>query len=291
MRGGNDTGRRDGFVLVAVLGVMALMASLLGGTTVLVRAAFEGVQAKSDDLALDGLVRAGLDLAAYELYALKLPPALIDGQEIRLDSGTVTLSVSDEAGRIDLNGADPALLAAVYRAVGGRSLRPEDFSAKVVAWRDRYEPRDGQGAPAAPRQPDGGARPHRREGFRTVGELRWLPGIGAAEAEALAPLLTVNNPGGKVDVTSAPLPVLLALPGMQPPLAQQILALRRRPDGPERILSLLKAQGDVVATRGGGAHRIRLEARRGAGAARRAEAVITRAPSKLAPYFVVEWSG
>ncbi len=48
---------------------MALLASLLGGTTVLVRAAFEGVQAKSDDLALDGLVRAGLDLAAHQLYA------------------------------------------------------------------------------------------------------------------------------------------------------------------------------------------------------------------------------
>ncbi len=74
---------RGGFILVAVLGVMALLASLLGGTTVLVRAAFEGVQAKSDDLALDGLVQAGLDLAAYELYGLKLAPAQIDGQEIR----------------------------------------------------------------------------------------------------------------------------------------------------------------------------------------------------------------
>ncbi|KQT60136.1 hypothetical protein ASG52_18635 [Methylobacterium sp. Leaf456] len=285
-------GTRDGFILVAVLGVMALLASLLGGTTVLVRAAFEGVQAKSDDLALDGLVRAGLDLAAYELYGLKLPPVLIDGQEIRLDAGTVTLSVTDEAGRIDLNGAAPALLAAAYRAVGGRSLQPEVFAARVVAWRDRYEPKDGQAnLGAALRQPDGNARPHRREGFRSIGELRWLPGLTAAEAEALAGLVTVNNPGGKVDVTSAPLPVLLALPGMQAPLAQQILALRRRPDGPDRILPLLKAQGDFVATKGGAAHRIRLEARRGAGALRRAEAVITRAPSKLAPYFVVEWSG
>ncbi|WP_342148259.1 type II secretion system protein GspK [Methylorubrum sp. SB2] len=284
----NNRGPRDGFILVAVLGVMALLASLLGGTTVLVRAAFEGVQAKSDDLALDGLVRAGLDLAAYELYGLKLPPALIDGQEIRLDAGTVVLSVTDEAGRIDLNGAAPALLAAAYRAIGGRSLRPEVFAARVVAWRDRYEPKDGQ---PPPRQPDGNARPHRREGFRSVGELRWLPGLTAAEAQALSGLVTVNNPGGKVDVTSAPLPVLLALPGMQAPLAQQILTLRRRPDGPERILPLLKAQGDVVATKGGAAHRIRLEARRGAGALRRAEAVITRAPAKLAPYFVVEWSG
>ncbi|SFK39639.1 general secretion pathway protein GspK [Methylorubrum salsuginis] len=292
MRASPRRGRRDGFILVAVLGVMALLASLLGGTTVLVRAAFEGVQAKSDDLALDGLVRAGLDLAAYELYGLKLPPALIDGQEIRLDAGTVTLSVTDEAGRIDLNGAAPILLASTYQAVGGRSLRPEAFAARVVAWRDRYEPKDGPAhLGAALRPPDGNARLHRREGFRSIGELRWLPGITAAEAEALAGLVTVNNPGGKVDVTSAPLAVLLALPGMQAPLAQQILALRRRPDGPDRILPLLKAQGDVVATKGGGAHRVRLEARRGAGALRRAEAVITRAPAKLAPYFVVEWSG
>jgi general secretion pathway protein K len=287
---------RGGFILVAVLGVMTLLASLLGGTTVLVRAAFEGMQAKSDDLALDGLMQAGLDLAAYELYGLKLAPAQIDGQEIRLDSGTVTLSVSDEAGRIDLNGADPALLAAAYRAVGGRRLRPEEFAARVVAWRDRYEPKDGQAASkgaltAASPRPDDGARAHRREGFRQVGELRWLPGVDPAEVEALAGLLTVNNPGGKVDVTSAPPPVLLALPGLQAPLVQQILVLRRRPDGPDRLLSLLKGQERFVVTKGGSAHRVRLEARRGAGGTRRAEAVITRAPAKLAPYFVVEWSG
>ena len=47
----------------------------------------------------------------------------------------------------------------------------------------------------------------------------------------------------------------------------------------------------LVVTKGGSAHRVRLEARRGAGVTRRAEAVITRAPAKLAPYFVVEWSG
>lgn len=284
-RRAKNTDRRAGFILVAVLGVMALLASLMGGTTLLVRAAFEGAQAKSDDLALEGLLRAGLDLAAHELYGLRLPPALIEGQEIRLDTGTVTLSVSDEAGLIDLNGADPALLAAAYRAVGGRSLRPEDFAARVVAWRERYAPKGD-----VP-QIDESRRPPRREGFRTVGELRWLPGITLAEAAALAGLVTVNNPGGRIDPASAPPAVLLALPGIRPPVVAQVLALRRRPGGAERIAALLRPQEAFLAPRGGAAHRVRLEARSRTGGARRAEAVITRAPAKLAPYFVVEWSG
>ncbi|WP_232631086.1 type II secretion system protein GspK, partial [Methylobacterium sp. Leaf118] len=244
-RGGRH--RRAGFILVAVLGVVALLASLMGGSTLLVRAAFEGAQAKSDDLALEGLLRAGLDLAAHELYGLRLPPGLIEGQEIRLDSGTVTLSVSDEAGRIDLNGADPALIAAAYRAVGGRGLHPEAFAARVVAWRQRHEPT------GKTPQIDENQRPPRREGFRTVGELRWLTGVTAADAAALAGLLTVHNPGGRIDPESAPPSVLLALPGMRPPVVDQVLALRRRPGARAHIAALLRPQAAFLAAKGGAA--------------------------------------
>lgn len=280
-------GRRDGFILVAVLGVMALLAALVGGSALLVRAAFDGARANADELALDALVRAGLDLAGHQLYGLKLPPELIEGQEIRLDSGTVRLSLTDEAGRIDLNGADPALLAAACEAAACTGLRPLDFAAKALAWRGRHDPPPGTPEPTDPRLR------RRKEGFRSVEELRVLPGLSATDLAALARVVTVANPSGKVNLMSAPSAIVLALPEMTESLAAQVLALRRVP-GPasaQQISRLLPRQQGLVTTRGGPSYRVRIEARRGSGAARLAEAVITRAPGKLAPFFIVEWSG
>ena len=108
MRGG----RKDGFILVAVLGIMALLLSLAGGTALLVRSAINGVHGTADDLKLEALVRAGIDLAGHELFDLKLPTARIRDQRIDLDGGTITLFASDESGLIDLNGPIPSCLQA-----------------------------------------------------------------------------------------------------------------------------------------------------------------------------------
>ncbi len=128
--------RRDsgaGFILVAVLGVTALIAALIGAVSLLVRSAVDGVRAGSDDLAFAGLTRAGIELAGYQLYGLKTPFETLDGQQVRLDSGVVTLFVKDESGRIDLNGADPALLTGLARAAGLSALPPASFAARYRA--------------------------------------------------------------------------------------------------------------------------------------------------------------
>ncbi len=47
---------REGFILVAVLGVLALLAGLVGAVSVLVRSAVDSARIVSDDLSLEGLV-------------------------------------------------------------------------------------------------------------------------------------------------------------------------------------------------------------------------------------------
>ena len=144
--------RRDsgaGFILVAVLGVTALVAALIGAVSLLVRAAVDGARAGGDELALAGLTRAGIELAGYQLYGLKIPFVTLDGQQIRLDSGAVTLFVTDESVKIDLNGADPALLAGLARAAGLSALPPASFASRVADWRDADDERS-RGAPRPP---------------------------------------------------------------------------------------------------------------------------------------------
>ena len=57
--------------------------------------------------------------------------------DIRLSTGDIRLTVVDEAGRVDLNSADPTLLAGLFSAAGGKSLSNQAFASRVVDWRDK----------------------------------------------------------------------------------------------------------------------------------------------------------
>ncbi|MFE1597975.1 type II secretion system protein GspK [Methylobacterium sp. ID0610] len=279
---------RDGFILVATLGVLALLASLAGGVALLTRGAHDGLRTASDLLRLDALVRAGIELAAHQLIGLRLPPDRIAG-EIRLDDGTVRIAASDEAGRIDLNWSDPLLLAAAAQAAGLRSLPPAAFAAAAVAWRTRNEPPP---AARASRGADGAAPIPKRDGFRTVGDLRWIPGLTAEEIGRLSELLTVHNPSGKVNPLAASDAVLLGLPGATPQMLAGVAALRRLPpaQAAEQVARIVTGPAaSFVTARPGRAFRLRVEAERPA-ARRAASVVLIRAPPDEAPYFLTEWS-
>ncbi|WP_336489833.1 type II secretion system protein GspK [Methylobacterium nigriterrae] len=276
-----------GFILVSVLGVLAILAGLVGTTALLTRAAVDGIDTALEEMRLDALVQAGAELAAYQLLGLKRPAREVTGQSIRLDDGTVRLFVSDESGKIDLNGADPALLAGAYDAAGLRTLEPRTFAAEVVALRERL--------PVQIASSGGGGgsvdRARNRDAFRTVGELQWLPQVSAADAAVLSAFVTVHNPQGKVNILAAPDGVLLALPGLTPALLDAIRSARQLPAAKARevLAEGLGSLQQFLSMRSGSAFRLRLEAQRGSGAARSAEAVIIRSPTRDAPYLQTEW--
>jgi general secretion pathway protein K len=283
---------RSGFILVAVLGVTALIAALIGAVSLLVRSAVDGVRAGSDDLALAGLTRAGIELAGYQLYGLKTPFEALDGQQVRLDSGAVTLFVTDESGRIDLNGADPALLAGLARAAGLSALPPASFAARVADWRDGDDERSPGGAEAGDYASAGLDHRPQNDAFRSVADLRWLLGLSAGQAAALAKMSTIHNPEGKVNVLSAGRDVLLALPGMSPPTVDRILTMRRSPKASlaRDVLSLLPDQQGSVKVEPGPSYRVRVEARLAGARARTAEVVLTASRTADSLAYVVEWA-
>ena len=271
---------------------MALLAALVGALSMLVRPAVERARAGGDDLALQALVRAGVEMAGYQLYGLKLPAGRIDGQGVRLDAGLVTIEVTDEAGRIDLNGADPALLAGLYRAAGLAALAPAAFGARVADWRDEDDERSPGGAEAADYAAAGLAHRPGNEAFRAVDELQWVLGVQGAQVAALAPLATVNNPDGKLNAMAAARGALLALPGVAPALADRVIAARARPGeaATAEVTRLLGAQQAFVKTEPGPAYRVRIEARLRNARAKTVEAVLIPSRGGDALYYVVGWT-
>ncbi|KQP94616.1 MULTISPECIES: type II secretion system protein GspK [unclassified Methylobacterium] len=285
------SGRQAGFILVAVLGIMALLLSLAGGTALMVRSAINGVRGSTDDLKLEAMVRSGIDLAAHELFALKLSTARIRDQRIVLDGGTITLYAVDESGRIDLNWSDPVLLAGAYRTAGLTGLKPEAFAARVVQWRDRYE--DKQPENIDPAKINLAAKPVGRgkDGFRTVSELRWVADVSDDDVAALAPLLTVDNAQGRVNVLEASETVLMALPEMTSSLVAQVVALRSAPRTTmaDQLKVIMPKQQPLITTARGTAFRVRVTVATASGANRSVAVILARAPARDAPYYVTAW--
>lgn len=217
----DDRAPRAGFILLAVLVVFALAASLLGAISLLARSAVDGAVVVADDLRAGLILDAGITLAAWQLFGAGRSADDLAGQEIRFDAGVVRIAVEGEAGRVDLNGAAPVLLAAAWRAAGRRGLSADAFAARVVDWRDEDGDDEEDGAETAAYAAAGLPAP--RDGpFRTVGDLAFVLGVGPDDVAALDPFLTVYNPDGRLAAGDAPRALLDALPGLSAAAAGRI---------------------------------------------------------------------
>ncbi|WP_192847513.1 general secretion pathway protein GspK [Aureimonas sp. AU40] len=227
----------NGFVLLSVLSVTALLALILGGAMLLSRATIDTSRLTDSTLRKNALLQSGLELAGHQLFVLRTDPAALGAQQLRLDSGTVTISVSSEAGRVDLNSADELLLAAAARAANLTDLTPAEFAARVIDWRDSDDDARADGAEAEAYRAAGSTYTPPNSPFRSVGDLRYLLGITAADVSSLSAYVTISNPAGKIDPMYAPTALLEALPGVSPS-ALAALADARNRSGLDRLFHM-----------------------------------------------------
>lgn len=225
-------GGRGGFILVSTLGALIVLTGLVAAISYLVRTTIIGAASKRSELTIDSLIGSGIELAGYQLFMLRRPTDAMNGQQIRMNDGVVTLFAAPEAGKIDLNGSPPELLASAWASIGAPGMKPETFAARVADYRDAdSEVSEKDGAEAAQYSASGLRSPPANAPFEQVDDLQNVLGVSAAATLALKPLLTVHNPGGKVSALGASAAVIRAMPdGAQ--LFDKIMALRANPPPP-----------------------------------------------------------
>ena len=223
---------RRGFALIAVLWALVLAAALaaelhagargdLRGAAA-VRAATRARWAARGGLAhAEEAVRARLAAAS----AAGAPPGtdtlVVPAEALDYDGVKVRVTVVDARAKVQLNLAPAGELRALGEACG---LSPDDavrFAHAVAAWRVEHGPR-WLAAPedtlAVAARPPAGA-------FRAVEELRGVPGVTAAAYGAVARYLSVAG-DGRVNLNTAPPPVLRTLPGFGPEAADAVVDRR-----------------------------------------------------------------
>jgi general secretion pathway protein K len=231
-----------GMVLLNVLWTIALCSVLAMATSTTFRSLAGIVAIDRDRVQADALLSAGLEVGAGIAAATKDAPLTARVTTLTLPTGSVRVTVSDEAGRIDIGKAPVEMLASLLRYGGAEDSDADIMAKKIVALRDADRPVRAKdaGARQAP-----GAKPDEREAvesappFTDIRQLAAVPGMRPEWMSAILPLITVYG-SEAVNPLTAPAAVIRALPYFEEARLASFLDMRSAPlaDG-ERIAFLL----------------------------------------------------
>ena len=288
-RGPDNPIERRGFILVAVLWILAALAALAGSYAAYTRNAAFATEVNDDQLRIRTAISSGVELAAYKLLSAPAEARPPQGAFIvRLAHSTVDVTFVSESARVDLNTAPKGLLTGLFAAVGASWSDASLFAERVVGWRSRVD-NAGQNKEADAYKEGGHDYAPRQGPFQNVLELPLVLGIPSYIVDRVLPFVTVYSGSPQIDVRVAPPTVLSALPNVTPEQLQQVLALRaRNPLDGEGLLKLLGS-----ARVGGGAKavpaaRIQAQVRLDNGRASRAEVVILL-QGEGEPFHILSW--
>lgn len=285
---------RNGFVLIAVLSVLAILSVIVVALLGMSRDSVDAALLSSHETRQKALLQSGLSLAAYELFQLGLAPGQVDGQQLRFDEGSLELTVTTDASKVDLNASGKDLLAAAYVAAGLTAMSPKAFAGRVIDWRDADDKPEEYGAERSFYDEAKLGFGPRNAAFRSVDDLRWVAGVSAADVRALRPFLTVFNPRGRLNTYAALPSIIAALPKVDPATVDAVIAARASPgrSTSASLDDLLLVQASMIDTASPVTFRIGITLRpSGATVARRAEAIIAAGAVSGVPFHVLHWSG
>jgi len=288
----SDSSER-GFVLVAVLWLLAALALLVTIFTVHLSASSRAVSLNDGALKTEALVSAAVELAAYRLQLVdedKRPPE--GAFHVRLSGTDIAVSFLTEAARVDLNEAPKELLSGLLTVLGASDENAREAADRIIGWRTKASD-GGTDKEAALYQSAGRTYPPREAPFAHVNELALVLGMTPVLVERALPYVTVFSASPGVDVMVAPAEVVAALPGMTPLKLKQFLSDRGSLVNDTAALSA--SLGGANGANNGGAergrsqaYRIRVALRFPDGRGTESE-VVVGLKAKDAPYRVLSW--
>lgn len=208
--------RQTGFALLLVLWLLSLLSLMAGSFIISVRRETAMVSALKTQAELRAIVASGVDLAVWMLLHSNPDQRWrADGSiyEIQLTDATLRLQLVAEAGKININLADEALLKRLFYQTGqGIETQINGITINKVAalldWRDSDDLVHLQGAESALYQQLGLSYVPPNQLLQSVKELSLVLGMDEPTVNWLEPLVTINSTQTEPDLTLAPEAVL-----------------------------------------------------------------------------------
>jgi general secretion pathway protein K len=282
---------RDGFIVVAVLWIMAAFATLAVVYSTYVAQSAIALRVNDDAVQAEALIRSSLELVAYQLSSPAADRRPMRGSfRFRLGGADVMVEFLSEAARIDLNVAPKALIAGLFAVLGAQPEVAEQYADRVIGWRTRPKPNEQDDSEDSLYRAAGLGYLPRRSPFNHLGELWLIQGLPPALVERALPFVTVYSGMPAINVLYAPPAVIAALPGMSPARLNAFLGQRETLTAdPQFVADALGKDQVGATTKGSDSVRVRTrivfdEVRRTT-----SDIVITRGSSAEDPYRVLSW--
>jgi len=196
--------RTRGFVMVSVMWMGLGLLLAVTGFVSQSRLGALSIRAEVETLRAQELARSGLNLALAELTRRVTSDTSATTLNYALAEGRVAVTITDEAGKIDINEAPVEILRPLLQGVvqGADAFDATNMAQTIVSTRRDSGP------------------------YRALDTLFAQFGISGSTASALRRVMTVHNYTSRVDPQSAPALVLAAIPGLGPSDAEEIIRLR-----------------------------------------------------------------
>jgi len=287
--------RHDGFIIVAVLWMLAGLATLVSIYAIYVVETASAFTVHEERLQTQALTSAAIELAAYQLTATTKPPRPTHGVfKFTLGKARIAVAFQSEAARIDLNAAPKELLAGLFHTIGATLDAAAIYADRIISWRNpaaKDQTKDDQAKAQAglSASTDAASAPHAFRFFH-VDELALVPGLPMAMVERALPFVTVYNGRAQVNVFEAAPEVLSSLPGMTKNQRDAILALRQTAVDGKVLLRLLGPDQGYATTETGNVVRIGIRITYDDGHRSSVEVVALTFDDGSEPYAVLSWN-
>ena len=288
-RHGDLSSSERGFVIVAVLWLVAALAALAVIFSAYLSSSARAIALNDSALETEALVSAGVELTAYQLRLPREDARPSQGSfRTRLNGSELAVTFVSEAARVDLNAAPKELLANLLTVLGAAQDDARQFADRIVGWRTKATP-ERVGNEDALYLAAGRSYTPRQAPFAHVNELGLVLGLPPALVERALPFVTVFSGAPGVDPLSAPPEVMAALPGMTPLSLKQFLSDRASmPSDPAAIAAALGEAKALGTVRKSQAYRLLIRVHLQNGRNTASEVVISLR-SEEDPYRVLSW--
>jgi len=315
-RGASRQKGSAGFILVAVLWILAALATLASIFSIYLANTAVSLSVNDNAIQSEALVVASLELTAYQVSVPKqagpatgananvpqrpirsdpnVPPPPTRGDfSFRLGRANVAVNFISEAARIDLNSASPQLVANFFTGLGIERQQAEEYAERIDGWTAKPRPvsrlSTAEDSEEALYRAAGRSYSPRGGPFAHIDELSLVLGLPPALIERAKPFLTVYG-GTQIDVLDAAPEVVAAIPGLTPNLLSKLAEARSAGADAQavgRLLGTLPLQG-VVSIEGGDTYRVQVRIRYDNGRQDASEVVIVTGLTDK-PYRVLWW--
>lgn len=281
-------GNAPGFIVVAVLWILAALSALVLVYLTYVTNTAVVVAAGTDRVQGEALIGAGVELAGFQLSSVRAAMRPTSGTfNARVGAGRVAVTFRSEAARVDLNAAPKGLLAGLIIGLGANPSDAASYAERIMAWRTPAEAGEDDPENSFYRTSGVSYLP-RHAPFPQAEELWLVRGIPPLVIEKMLPFVTVFSNLPSINVLDAAPQVLAALPGMSPGNLQEVLSLRADPNADPRAVRAA-AGGEGATLDGSRAYRLTIQATSGTGVRSAADVVILLLDAGAEPFSVLSW--